>query len=155
MANRYWCGECGFKTPWLENSEGISRQIEHYARKHPATAPGGQVETRRCGPGLWARLRRRGFGLFGLPVLALGVGLLRNGGKVLAGVAYSGDRLSQLALIPASLSGLGIGGMVAGADWDREASLMQLIGFAITLFLALILLVLCGRPATKAYLDET
>ncbi|MFC9293752.1 hypothetical protein ACFTWH_06825 [Streptomyces sp. NPDC057011] len=50
MANRYWCGECGFKTPWLEESEGLSRQIEHYARKHPGSSPGGQVETRRRRP---------------------------------------------------------------------------------------------------------
>ncbi|MFF3215389.1 hypothetical protein ACFYYB_32710 [Streptomyces sp. NPDC002886] len=50
MANRYWCAECSFKTPWLEKSEGLRRQIEHYARKHPGTSPGGQVETRRLGP---------------------------------------------------------------------------------------------------------
>ncbi|MFJ4776550.1 hypothetical protein [Streptomyces sp. NPDC088762] len=51
MANRYWCGECSFKTPWLDTSEGLRRQIEHYARKHPGIAPGGQIETRRRGPG--------------------------------------------------------------------------------------------------------
>ncbi|MFD7559951.1 hypothetical protein ACFV9E_36240 [Streptomyces sp. NPDC059835] len=95
-----------------------------------------------------------GFGLFGLPVLALGIGLLRNGVKVLAGVAGSGDRLSQLALIPAALSGLGIGGMVAGADWGDEASLVQLVGFVGTFLLAVILIVLCERRATKVYLDE-
>ncbi|MFD7260472.1 hypothetical protein [Streptomyces sp. NPDC059874] len=50
MANRYWCGECGFKTPWLEKSEGLRRQIEHYASKHPGSSPGGQVETRRRSP---------------------------------------------------------------------------------------------------------
>ncbi|WP_168713961.1 hypothetical protein [Streptomyces sp. A1136] len=50
MANRYWCGECGFKTPWLGRSEGLRRRVEHYARKHPGTSPGGQVETRRRGP---------------------------------------------------------------------------------------------------------
>lgn len=50
MANRYWCGECGYKTPWLEKSEGLSRQIEHYTSKHPGSSPGGQVETRRPGP---------------------------------------------------------------------------------------------------------
>ncbi|MFE6844683.1 hypothetical protein [Streptomyces sp. NPDC057686] len=95
-----------------------------------------------------------GFGLFGLPVLALGAGLLRNGAKVLAGVAHSGDRLSQLASIPAALSGLAIGGMVAGADWDDDASLVQLVGFAAAFLLALILIVLCDRPATKTYLEE-
>ncbi|MER5863276.1 hypothetical protein [Kitasatospora sp. NPDC002040] len=49
MANRYWCGECSFKTPWLGESEGLRRQIEHYADRHPGTPPGGQVETRRRG----------------------------------------------------------------------------------------------------------
>ncbi|MFD3517615.1 hypothetical protein [Streptomyces sp. NPDC058657] len=47
MVNRYWCGECTFKTPWLAESEGLRRQIEHYAAKHPGTPPGGQVEIRR------------------------------------------------------------------------------------------------------------
>ncbi|MET9700897.1 hypothetical protein ABZY31_28835 [Streptomyces sp. NPDC006529] len=49
MANRFWCGECTFKTPWVDEPEGLRRQIEHYARKHPGTTPGGQVETRRGG----------------------------------------------------------------------------------------------------------
>ncbi|MET3984666.1 hypothetical protein [Streptomyces sp. PvR034] len=61
-----------------------------------------------------------GFGLFGLPVLAFGVGTLRAGAKVLTGVSYSGDRLSRLALMPASLSGIAIGAMVASADWGRR-----------------------------------
>ncbi|MGW7098880.1 hypothetical protein [Streptomyces sp. NPDC054838] len=95
-----------------------------------------------------------GFGLFGLPVLAFGVGLLRNGVKVLAGVAYSGDRLGRLAGIPAVLAFLGIGGMVAGADWSRDESVPSLAGFVIALILAVLLIVLCDRPATKAYLDE-
>ncbi|GAA0299264.1 hypothetical protein GCM10010302_42260 [Streptomyces polychromogenes] len=95
-----------------------------------------------------------GFGLFGLPVLALGVGFLRNGGKVLAGVAHSGDRLSQLGLMPAIVAGLGIGGMVAGADWDRDDSLVQLAGFTFALLLAVVLITLCGRPSTKVYLHE-
>ncbi|MER5730286.1 hypothetical protein ABT084_18445 [Streptomyces sp. NPDC002138] len=95
-----------------------------------------------------------GFGLFGLPVLAFGVGLLRNGYKVLAGVAYSGDRLGQLATIPAVLAFLGIGGMVAGADWSRDESVPSLAGFIIALLLAVLLIVLCDRPATKAYLQE-
>ncbi|MFC9293753.1 hypothetical protein ACFTWH_06830 [Streptomyces sp. NPDC057011] len=95
-----------------------------------------------------------GFGLFGLPVLALGGGLLRNGVRVLAGVPHSGARLGQLALVPATLSGLGIGGMAAGADWEDSASHIQLTGFAITLLLAVTLIVLCERRATKVYLDE-
>ncbi|MEU9233907.1 hypothetical protein [Streptomyces subrutilus] len=51
MANRFWCGECGFKTPWVDPSEGRRRQVEHYARRHPGTTPAGQIETRRRGPG--------------------------------------------------------------------------------------------------------
>ncbi|MEU8893515.1 hypothetical protein [Streptomyces sp. NPDC048442] len=47
MVNRYWCGECTFKTPWLAEPEGLRRQTEHYAAKHPGTPPGGQVEIRR------------------------------------------------------------------------------------------------------------
>ncbi|GAA1153585.1 hypothetical protein F4556_001435 [Kitasatospora gansuensis] len=51
MANRYWCGECSFKTSWHGESEGLRRQVEHYAAAHPGVAPGGQVETRRRGAG--------------------------------------------------------------------------------------------------------
>ncbi|GAA3386294.1 MULTISPECIES: hypothetical protein [Streptomyces] len=50
MANRFWCGECTFKTPWVDRSEGVRRQMEHYGRKHPGMHPVGQVETRRRGP---------------------------------------------------------------------------------------------------------
>ncbi|MEU9143922.1 hypothetical protein [Streptomyces sp. NPDC048349] len=50
MANRFWCGECTFKTPWVDSPEGLRRQMEHYARKHPGMHPAGQVETRRRGP---------------------------------------------------------------------------------------------------------
>ncbi|WP_327169358.1 hypothetical protein [Streptomyces subrutilus] len=64
MANRCWCGECSFKTPWLGEPEGLRRQIEHYARRHPGTPPGGQVETRRRGAGA-------GHGCLGLAAVAL------------------------------------------------------------------------------------
>ncbi|GGP59621.1 hypothetical protein [Streptomyces sindenensis] len=47
MVYRYWCGDCSFKTPWLEESEGLRQQIEHYAARHPGTPPGGQIESRR------------------------------------------------------------------------------------------------------------
>ncbi|GCE01002.1 hypothetical protein [Embleya hyalina] len=50
MAYRYWCGECGFKTPWLTESEGRERQIEHYTRRHPGIPPGGQVESSAKSP---------------------------------------------------------------------------------------------------------
>ncbi|WP_441248515.1 hypothetical protein [Kitasatospora sp. McL0602] len=67
MAYRYWCGECGFKTPWLTEDQGSLRQIEHYAKQHPGVPPGGQVET---------RLLRPGGGLGCLPALAVAVLLL-------------------------------------------------------------------------------
>ncbi|MFF0746952.1 hypothetical protein ACFYVL_41865 [Streptomyces sp. NPDC004111] len=66
MVNRYWCGECTFKTPWLTEPEAVRRQIEHYAGKHPGTPPGGQVETRRRDPG-----RLRGRVLLAVVVLVL------------------------------------------------------------------------------------
>ncbi|MFJ7203636.1 hypothetical protein ACIQWR_08890 [Streptomyces sp. NPDC098789] len=212
MAKRYWCAECGFKTPWLDGAEGPGRQIEHYARKHPGTSPGGQVETRgrrrttgrraerHAGrrAGRHAPLREmgvpdmnevstrpgsataagvmgiafglaavcgavyvllllgdgNGFGLFGLPVLAFGAGVLRAGAKVLTGVSYAGDRLGQLALVPASLSGIAIGAMVASADWDGDATFAQLAGFIVTFLLAVVVITLCERPATKRYLGE-
>ncbi|WCD90999.1 hypothetical protein KPP03845_107428 [Streptomyces xanthophaeus] len=51
MANRFWCGECNYKTPWAARPEGLRRQIEHYARKHPGISPAGHIETRRRAPG--------------------------------------------------------------------------------------------------------
>lgn len=50
MAYRYWCGECGFRTPWLSASEGEQQQLEHYAKQHPEIDPGGQVEADRRNP---------------------------------------------------------------------------------------------------------
>lgn len=50
MAYRYWCGECGFKTPWLSQAQGEQQQIEHYARRHPGIPPGGHVEANRRRP---------------------------------------------------------------------------------------------------------
>ncbi|MFJ6783188.1 hypothetical protein [Streptomyces yangpuensis] len=198
MPHRCWCAECGFKTPWLDEPEALGRLAEHYALRHPGTAPGGHIETRRgarttrttpqgvramnhsprmprpaaaTGAGamgiaagavvaglavllLLLLTDGNGFGLFGLPVLALGAGLLRNGGRVLAGRTHAGDRLSRLAMIPATVSGLGIGGMVAGADWDRDGTLTQLAGFITTFLLSAVLITLCGRPETKTYLGE-
>ncbi|MFI9275613.1 hypothetical protein ACIGXM_33640 [Kitasatospora sp. NPDC052896] len=55
MAHRYWCGECGFKTPWLSRTQGEHQQIAHYAKRHPGVPPGGHVEFRRGNPD-----RRRG-----------------------------------------------------------------------------------------------
>ncbi|MFF1649742.1 hypothetical protein [Streptomyces sp. NPDC058240] len=50
MAYRFWCGECGFKTPWLAESEGAQRQLEHYTKQHPGILAGGHVETNRKNP---------------------------------------------------------------------------------------------------------
>jgi hypothetical protein len=50
VAYRYWCGECSFKTPWLSESQGEQRQIEHYAKQHPGIPPGGHVEVNRRNP---------------------------------------------------------------------------------------------------------
>ncbi|MEU2673202.1 hypothetical protein ABZ622_30935 [Streptomyces sp. NPDC007164] len=50
MAYRFWCGECGFKTPWLAESRGAQRQLEHYLKQHPGIPAGGHVETNRKNP---------------------------------------------------------------------------------------------------------
>jgi hypothetical protein len=50
MAYRYWCGECGYRTPWLSESQGEELQIEHYIRRHPGVPPGGTVEVNRRNP---------------------------------------------------------------------------------------------------------
>lgn len=50
MAYRYWCGECGFKTPWLSESQVEKQQFEHYVKKHPGIDPGGHVEVNRTNP---------------------------------------------------------------------------------------------------------
>ncbi len=50
MAYRYSCGECGFKTSWGTESQGERQQIDHYAARHPALAPGGSVEVNRKNP---------------------------------------------------------------------------------------------------------
>jgi len=43
---RYWCGECGYRTPWLTESRGAAQQIQHYAQRHSGLAPGGRIEVR-------------------------------------------------------------------------------------------------------------
>ncbi|MEU9759551.1 hypothetical protein [Streptomyces sp. NPDC047985] len=50
MAYRFWCGECGFKTSWLSESEGARRQMDHYTKQHPGIPPGGHVEANRKNP---------------------------------------------------------------------------------------------------------
>ncbi|MCP2164815.1 hypothetical protein [Goodfellowiella coeruleoviolacea] len=48
---RYWCGECHYRTPWLTESQGAERQIDHYAQRHPGVPPGGRVEVRQADSG--------------------------------------------------------------------------------------------------------
>ncbi|MFE3323439.1 hypothetical protein [Streptomyces sp. NPDC059176] len=50
MAYRYWCGECGAKTPWISESQVEQEQMDHYARRHPGIQPGGHVEVNRRNP---------------------------------------------------------------------------------------------------------
>lgn len=50
MAYRCWCGECAFRTPWLSESQAETRQIQHYAERHPGLEPGGHVEVSRRSP---------------------------------------------------------------------------------------------------------
>ncbi|GAA2807605.1 hypothetical protein GCM10010441_35440 [Kitasatospora paracochleata] len=47
MKYRYWCGECGFKTPWGGDLEVRPVQLEHYRRRHDGIAPGGHREAGR------------------------------------------------------------------------------------------------------------
>ncbi|MCX5129327.1 hypothetical protein ABT024_30285 [Streptomyces sp. NPDC002812] len=50
MTYRFWCGECGFKTPWGTESEAERGHTDHYATRHPGLRPGGQVETAAKAP---------------------------------------------------------------------------------------------------------
>ncbi|MEE1782232.1 hypothetical protein PUR71_04720 [Streptomyces sp. SP17BM10] len=50
MAYRYWCGECGYRTPWLAEPRAEEQQIDHYTRRHPGVPPGGTVEVNRKSP---------------------------------------------------------------------------------------------------------
>ncbi|MFG3052586.1 hypothetical protein ACGFZP_16735 [Kitasatospora sp. NPDC048239] len=68
MAFRYWCGECGFRTPWLGRSEGERQQIDHYTKWHPGTPPGGDVEV--------GRSRDAGLGCGCLPLAVIALLLL-------------------------------------------------------------------------------
>ncbi|AOS64094.1 hypothetical protein [Actinoalloteichus hymeniacidonis] len=41
---RYRCGECDHRTPWLGESEGEQRHLDHYIERHPGVLPGGTTE---------------------------------------------------------------------------------------------------------------
>ncbi|TWG00734.1 hypothetical protein [Kitasatospora viridis] len=47
MADRYWCGECGFRTPWLTRAEGARRLLDHHRARHPGVPPTGHLESTR------------------------------------------------------------------------------------------------------------
>lgn len=51
MAYRFWCGECGFKTPWGPESVAERQHMDHYAGRHPGLRLGGQVEAGVRDPG--------------------------------------------------------------------------------------------------------
>ncbi|MFD2468845.1 hypothetical protein [Amycolatopsis silviterrae] len=48
---RYWCGECGYRTPWLTRSQAAEERARHYAECHPGVPPVGQAERRPAGGG--------------------------------------------------------------------------------------------------------
>ncbi|KIZ14842.1 hypothetical protein [Streptomyces natalensis] len=45
------CGECGYTTPWLAESEAERRLVDHYARRHPHLPPGGAQQIKGGGGG--------------------------------------------------------------------------------------------------------
>jgi hypothetical protein len=72
VAYRYWCGECGFRTPWLTRSDAERRQLDHYAARHPGVEPGGHVEvSRRRRGGRRGCLMASAVLLWGLPLLVV------------------------------------------------------------------------------------
>jgi hypothetical protein len=44
---RFWCGECGFRTPWGDEAEGRLALVRHCRRWHAGVAVGGQRERAR------------------------------------------------------------------------------------------------------------
>ncbi|MGW6708795.1 hypothetical protein ACWGDE_28445 [Streptomyces sp. NPDC054956] len=85
-------------------------------------------------------------------VIPFGVALVRNGAKLLSGGPEAGPRLSQLLAVPAVLSGVAIGSIVAQADLATGGAQSQLAGF-ITAFLASVAAILLTEArSTKTYL---
>ncbi|MFE5330448.1 hypothetical protein ACFRCG_29080 [Embleya sp. NPDC056575] len=80
--------------------------------------------------------------LFSPFVLALGVGLARNGWKLLAGDLDADSRLTRLLMVPTTLSGIAIGGMVAQADLSTGSAQHQLAGFGAAFVLSIVTIVL-------------
>lgn len=85
-------------------------------------------------------------------VIPLGVALMRNGAKLLSGDPEAGPRLSQLLVVPATLSGIAIGSMVAQADLGSSGAQNQLTGFITAFVLSAAAIALAEAPSTKAYL---
>jgi len=85
-------------------------------------------------------------------VVPLGVALIRNGRKLLSGDPEAGPRLSQLLMVPAGLSGVAIGSIVAQADLSTDATRNQLAGFITAFVLSVAAILLTEARSTKAYL---
>ncbi len=85
-------------------------------------------------------------------VIPLGVALMRNGAKLLKGEPEANPRLSQLLMVPAGLSGVAIGSMVAQADLATSGAQNQLTGFITAFVLSAAAIVLTEARSTKAYL---
>ncbi|MFI6984002.1 hypothetical protein ACIBSV_36040 [Embleya sp. NPDC050154] len=81
----------------------------------------------------------------GVFVVALGVALARNGWKLLKGEPGADDRLIQLLMVPAGLSGVAIGSMVAQADLSTGAVQNQLAGFIAAFVLSVAAILLTSR----------
>ncbi|MEU0934169.1 hypothetical protein [Embleya sp. NPDC005971] len=78
-------------------------------------------------------------------VIALGVALTRNGWKLLKWESGADDRLIQLLMVPAGLSGVAIGSMVAKADLSTGAAQNQLTGFITAFVLSVAAILLTSR----------
>ncbi|MFD3698040.1 hypothetical protein ACFWUZ_18130 [Streptomyces sp. NPDC058646] len=87
-------------------------------------------------------------------VIPFGIALVRNGAKLLSGEPEAGPRLSQLLVVPAGLSGIAIGSMVAQADFSTSAAQNQLAGFIAAFVLSAAAIVLTEARATKDYLGS-
>ncbi|WCD91000.1 hypothetical protein KPP03845_107429 [Streptomyces xanthophaeus] len=85
-------------------------------------------------------------------VIPFGVALVRNGAKLLSGDPEAGPRLSQLLVVPAGLSGVAIGSIVAQADLATSGAQNQLAGFITAFLVSATAIALTEARSTKAYL---
>lgn len=69
MRYRFWCGECGFRTPWGDEAEGRLELLRHCRRWHGGIAVGGHRETARGRAG--GRAEGRGGRLVAVGVVLL------------------------------------------------------------------------------------